>query len=314
MPRPIVVIGSANMDLVCKTPHMPSPGQTILGCGFATIPGGKGANQAVAAAKLGGQVHFVGRIGDDDFGQRLLVGLQQHKVSTRHVTITEGMPSGVAVILVDTKGENSIIVARGANQHLTPADVDHAAEVLRQAAVCVMQLEIPLETAEHAAALCRQFGVRCILDPAPAPAKLPRGLWAVDVFTPNQSEAETLLGETALGRLRRPRRPDAKQIVSELLRRGPRSVVLKLSEKGALMMDRGGEIQQVRGHRVRVVDTTAAGDAFTAALAVGLAEEMPLPAAVRFANAAGAVCCQTFGAQPAVPTRQAVEALLRAES
>jgi ribokinase len=307
--KPIVVIGSINMDLVCRTAQMPKPGETVLGSDLQTIPGGKGANQAVAAAKLGEEVHMVGRVGEDDFGERLLNGLQQHKVNTDHVTITEGVASGCAMILVDKKGENSIVVVPGANAKVTAEDVDAAAGVITSAAVVIMQLEIPLKTAEHAAEVCRRAGVPIILDPTPVPAKgLPKSLYQVDYLTPNQNEAESLLERRELGRMKRTKRPDARQLAERLLERGPERVVLKLGPKGAVVMD--NEVEHIKGYKVRVVDTTAAGDAFTAALAVGVAEGMELGRAVRFANAAGAKCCETFGAQPALPTRMEVEAVM----
>ena len=311
---PIVVIGSINMDLVCRTPAIPRPGETILGSDFVTVPGGKGANQAVAAAKLvrpGTDVYVVGRVGGDDFGQRLLNGLRQHNVRTERVTVTEGVPSGCAIIEVDRKGENSIVVVPGANARLTPADVDAAEQLIASASCVVLQLEIPLETVKHAIAMCQRLGVYTVLDPAPAPPKgLPRAMHGVDVLTPNQGEGETLLGQEKTHRVKRRRIADPKQVATELLAKGARAVVLKLGGKGALLVDRRGEFRQVKPFKVAVVDTTAAGDAFTAALAVARAEEMDLPAAVRFANAAGAVCCQTFGAQPALPTRDAVEKMI----
>jgi len=329
--KPIVVVGSINMDLVCRVPRMAGAGETILGSDLVTVPGGKGANQAVAAAKLARSstpVHLIGRVGEDDFGQRLLNGLNQHGVNSEHVTITEGVSSGCALILVDRKGENSIVVAPGANQKLSPADIDAAADLIRGAAVVVMQLEIPLATVQHVIALCQREGVVTILDPAPVAQKLPRGLYGVDVLTPNQHEAEALVSSPAgsvaagsMGRLKRGRRVDAKQMGGELLSRGPRNVVLKLGSRGAMILGRksgqagvkeahGIAIEQVKGFAVEVVDTTAAGDAFTGALAVGLAEGMDLPTATRFANAAGAVCCRSFGAQPALPSRQAVRKMM----
>jgi ribokinase len=328
---PIVVVGSVNMDLVCRVPRMAGAGETILGSDLVTVPGGKGANQAVAAAKLarrGTDVYLLGRVGDDDFGQRLMNGLNHHGVKTDYVTVTEAAASGCAMILVDRKGENSIVVAPGANQKLSPADIDAAEQLLVGASVVVMQLEIPFETVNHVIALCQRAGVRTILDPAPVGHKLPRTMYGVDIFTPNQHEAEALTGPAgiktnggAMGRMKRTRRVDAKQMGSELLSRGARNVVLKLGGKGSMILEnkeqggrmrneKGVRIEQVKGFEVDVVDTTAAGDAFTGALAVGMAEEMELPQAVRFANAAGAICCQTFGAQPALPTRASVDKLV----
>src|SRR4051812_10440128 len=185
----IVVIGSINMDLVCRTAHLPRVGETILGKDFVTVPGGKGANQAVAAAKLARghrEVHMIGRVGDDDFGQRLLNGLSGHNVDTSGVTISEGHSSGIAVILVDEQGENSIVVAPGANALLRAKDLDAAEELIAGASVVLMQLEIPLETVRHAIAICQRHHVFTILDPAPVPARgLPRALMGVDVLTPN---------------------------------------------------------------------------------------------------------------------------------
>jgi ribokinase len=310
---PIVVIGSINMDLVCRVDRMPRPGQTIFGSDFVTFPGGKGANQSVAAAKLaqdGTEVYLVGRVGGDDFGQRLLNGLTQHGVKTDFVTITEGVASGVAMITVDQKGENSIIVTPGANAMLCPRDVDAAESVIRRASAVVLQLEIPQETVQHAIAMCQRLGIYSILDPSPVPDKLPPVMLGVDVFAPNQHEAEMLTGSSN-GSSRRPRKPmDPKQMGTDILSRGPRSVVLKLGARGAMLLSRDGTIRAIDAHKVKPVDSTAAGDAFTAALAVGRAEGIELSDAVKFANAAGAIACQSFGAQPALPSRQQVDALL----
>lgn len=308
--KPVVVIGSINMDLVCRVPAMVKPGQTLLGSELVTIPGGKGANQAVAAARLGAEVYMIGRVGSDDFGDRLLTGLKQHQVNMRHVTVTEGVSSGCAIIMVDGAGENAIIVAPGANSRVTPADLDRAEEVIAKAACVVMQLEIPLQTVEHAVAMCRRLGVYCILDPAPAPPEgLPASLYKVDLLTPNQGEAVDIMGGRQMGRARRTQRADAKQLAGDLVARGARSVVLKLGSKGAMLVDK--QIEHVPPFKIDVVDTTAAGDAFTAALAVGKAEGRSLPESIRFANAAGALTCTAFGAQPSLPTREAVNDLLR---
>src|SRR4051812_5542446 len=261
----IVVVGSINMDLVCRTARMPEPGETILGTDFVTIPGGKGANQAVAAARLGGEVHMVGRVGSDDFGQRLLTGLTGHGVRTEHVTVTEGAASGVAMILVDKAGENSIVVAPGANHRLTIADVDRAEGLIKTASAVVMQLEIPLPVVQHVVAMCQRLKVPTILDPAPVPPKgLARALYGVDVLSPNQSEAEQLLGIDRV-RVKKKRSLDPKQMATELLARGPGNVLLKLGPKGSMLVPRNGEFRTIRPFKVKVVDTTAAGDAFTGA-------------------------------------------------
>jgi ribokinase len=214
------------------------------------------------------------------------------------------------MILVDKKGENSIVVAPGANAKVSPADVDAAADLIKSACCVVMQLEIPVDTVKHAIALCQRLGVPTILDPAPAPEKFPRALYGVDVLMPNQSEAEILLGEVQTHHVKKKRVIDPKQIAGELLARGPKSVVLKLGARGAMVLDRDGEIEKIRPFRVKVVDTTAAGDAFTAGFAVGRSEGMSIGDAVRFANAAGALACTGFGAQPALPGRAAIERLI----
>ena len=314
-PKRIIVIGSINMDLVCRTPRIPRAGETILGDDLITIPGGKGANQAVAAARLAGpgvEVHFVGRVGEDDFGQRLLHGLTHNGVHAERVTVTEDVSSGCAMIIVNKKGENSIVVAPGANAKLSPADVDRADSLIAGASVVVMQLEVPLETIRHAIGLCRRHGVFTILDPAPVPPRgLSRDLLAVDVLTPNQGEAEMLVGHKRTLHVSKKRLSDPKVIGIELVSRGPRNVVLKMGARGAMVIGRDNDFERIKAHKVSVVDTTAAGDAFTAALAVGHAEGMSLGEAARFANAAGAACCMTFGAQPSLPTRRAVIKLLR---
>lgn len=307
---PIVVIGSINMDLVCRTPRMPEAGETILGFDFVTIPGGKGANQAVAAARLGGDVHMIGRVGSDDFGQRLLNGLHHHSVNTQFVTVSERDSSGVAMILVDKAGENSIVVAPGANHKLTTGDIDRAESLIKSAAVVVMQLEIPLPVVRHAIATCQRLKVPTILDPAPVPPKgLPRALYGVDVLTPNQTEAELLLGIDRV-RVKKKRTMDPKQIGTELLTRGPANVLLKLGSKGALLVSRNLEFRTIRPFKAKVVDTTAAGDAFTGAYAVARSEGLSMEEAARFANAAGALCCESFGAQPSLPTRKQVDKML----
>lgn len=311
----IVVIGSINTDLVCRTPRIPRPGETILGESLITIPGGKGANQAVAAAKLADpqtDVYFVGRVGDDDFGQRLMNQLTHHRVRTEHLTVTEGTPSGCAIIFVDRKGENSIVVAPGANAKLAPADIDRARDLIAGAAALVVQLEVPLKTVAHAIKLAARLGVFTILDPAPVPdAGLPRDLLRVDLLAPNQGESELLLGRRRTHRVSSKKLADPKLVAGELLSMGAKSVAIKLGHKGAILLTADGDIRRFKPHKVAVTDTTAAGDAFSGALAVARAEGMSLPDMTRFANAAGAACCTQFGAQPALPTRDQVEALLR---
>jgi ribokinase len=299
----VVVIGSINMDLVGRTPRLPGAGETVLGPGdLLSIPGGKGANQAVAAARLGASVHMVGRVGDDAFGRTMLGGLRAEGVNTRFVKRTPGVASGCASILVDARGENCIVVSPGANARVTPADVDAAESIIRRAAVVVLQLEIPLATVRRAITLARKHGVLTVLDPAPVPpGGLPEALYRVDVLTPNEHEAAQLVSTSPLP-------PHA--VASKLVSRGPREIVLKLGAKGSLGLDSSGTTLRAKAFRVKAIDTTAAGDAFTGALAVAMAEGMPRDAALRFANAAGAMCCSRMGAQPALPTRAEVDRLV----
>jgi ribokinase len=300
MPGPIVVIGSINMDLVCRTPRIPRPGETIMGTEFLTMPGGKGANQAVAGARLasaGTTVHMIGRVGNDDFGRQLVAGLKNNGVKTDRVIGTDGVASGCALIQVDGHGENSIVVVPGANGCVTSEDVQNARDLIASASCVVMQLEIPLETVEFTITLCRRLGVFTILDPAPVPPQgLSGNLFTVDLLTPNQTEAELILGGST-------------DPATKLLDRGARSVVLKLGAGGSMYAD-ANRNESATPFKVNAVDTTAAGDAFTGALAVAHSEGMKMSAALRFANAAGAICCQTMGAQAALPTRAAVEAMI----
>jgi ribokinase len=302
-----VVVGSLNLDLVCRAPRLPRSGETILGGDVAAIPGGKGANQAVAAARLGGEVDLVGRVGDDDFGRRLLAGLESDGVRAGQVKVTRGAPSGVAMILVDDAlGENCIVVSPGANHRLTPEDIDLAEPLIAAAAVVVLQLEVPLAVVRRTMDLCRRRGVPTILDPAPVPpGGLGRRLLGADILTPNLGEALAILA------VRGNRRLQPGDIARALLRRGARSVALKLGSRGAMGLEAKGPPHLVKAFKVKAVDTTAAGDAFTGALAVARVEGQPLAEALRFANAAGALCATVPGAQPALPRREAVERLLR---
>ncbi len=300
----ILVVGSINMDLVVRTVTIPRAGETVLGRDFATIPGGKGANQAVAAARLGGRVAMIGRVGDDDLGPRLRAGLQGDGIDVASVLTTPGVPSGIAVIVVSDRGENAITVASGANFRLTPADLDAAEPLFRAAKVCLLQLEIPADTVLHALELCRRHGVESILDTAPAPRPpAPAGLFAADIVSPNQGEAAALLADGAAQVS-----DDPSAVADALHARGCAAVVLKLGEQGAYLSGPKARAL-VPGHRVEVVDTTAAGDAFTGALAVGRARGLELRESVELANAAGALACARLGAQPSMPSVEEVARL-----
>lgn len=298
----IVVVGSVNMDLVVTCDRLPEPGETISGGTFSTIPGGKGANQAVAAARLGAQVYLVGRIGDDAFGKTLREGLEKNGVNTQYLKTTSKTASGTATIMVTSNGENAIIVAPGANGTLTPMDVERAAPVLRRADAVLMQLEIPYACVKRAISICKSAGVTSVLDPAPAPAHaLPSAFYKVDVLTPNQAEAASILCMKDV----------TPQIaIRKLLSRGAKDIVLKLGKSGAIHADATHVMQHVSGFKVKAVDTTAAGDSFTAGLAIARAQGKSWADALRFANACGAIACTTFGAQPSLPRRQQVTKLL----
>jgi ribokinase len=295
---PVLVIGSYNTDLVMRCPRLPAPGETILGGTFAQHHGGKGANQAVAAARLAtaGQVRFVAKVGDDAFGQQALMQLRAEGVDTACVRVAPGQPSGVALINVATAtGENSISVAAGANEHLRPADVD-AALAAAPGTVVVLQLETPLPTVRHAARQAAARGLRVVLNPAPA-QPLPAGLGAdLYALTPNETEAETLTG------VRVTDAATATRAAERLHAAGISRVVLTLGAQGAYWSD-GTGAALVAAPAVQAVDTTAAGDCFTGALAVALAEGHALPDAVAFACRAAALAVTRPGAQASLPTR-----------
>jgi ribokinase len=292
----IVVVGSANMDLVGLAPRLPLPGETVLGDDFVMTPGGKGANQAIAAARAGGHTIFLGAIGSDAFGVTINARLTGAGVDTAHLRTTYGT-SGVAVIMVDRSGENSIMVAPGANNAFRGLTAGEQ-EVVASADVLVCQQEIPAETVAAAAKAARAGGTRTILNAAPARAMPPELLENVDLLVVNEVEAEAITGA-------------AKPDMAALLALVPR-VVLTLSGAGSRYADRDGTDDQIPAYRVEVTDTTAAGDAFTGALAVAWAEGRPLPEAVRWANAAGAACVRKVGASNSLPTRSEINALFEA--
>jgi ribokinase len=304
MSAPITVVGSLNMDFVVQVETLPLPGETVLGGGFATIPGGKGANQAVAAGRLGGRVRMVGRVGDDVFGGQLKDALASAGVDTGAVLATRSTPSGVALILVQAGGQNQIVVASGANARLAPEDVVRALERAAEGFL-LLQLESPMETIETAASLGRRQGMTVVLDPAPARPLADALLASVDVLTPNESEAMVLLdrreGTVSL--------EDAPEVARALRRRGPRTVILKMGEKGAFLDDGTGG-RHLPGLKVKAVDATAAGDTLNGALAVALAEGRAMAESLAFANAAAAISVTRLGAQASIPSRHEVERAL----
>jgi len=301
--RRIVVVGSSNTDMTIRLGRIPRPGETLLGGEFLMAAGGKGANQAVGAARAGGRVSLVARIGADMFGQQALAGLRRDRIDVAHVYRDLKAASGVALIFVGERGENSIAVASGANARLSRADVATAARLIATASVLLLQLEVPLASVRAAALLGRRSGARVILNPAPA-RQLPDGLLQqVSVLTPNETEAGMLTGINV--------RSDgtAARAAGKLRARGVQTVIVTLGARGALLASNEGTCV-VPGFDVQAVDTTGAGDTFNGALAVALGEAQPLLQAVRFANAAAAISVTRRGAQLSAPTRRQIDRLL----
>jgi ribokinase len=302
IPR-ILVVGSANMDLVVKAPRMPVAGETVMGGVFSTVRGGKGANQAIACARMGAEVWMLGCVGQEAFGDALIDGLQADGVDCTLMRRHPTAPSGIAVILIDATGENSIVVATGANAELTPEDLARVPDFAGFDAV-LTQLEAPLATVQATLGLAREKGVLSVLDAGP-PTEAARSLAVeADVLSPNETEAKTLLGMPVDQPLA------AVEAADRLIAAGARSVVLKLGSEGALVAE-PDLVERVPAFRVDPVDTTGAGDAFTAALAVSLAGGEGLLRATQVGCAAGALAATVFGAAPSMPTREAVERFLQ---
>ncbi|HRT08533.1 MAG TPA: ribokinase [Candidatus Paceibacterota bacterium] len=299
---PLVVLGSSNTDMIIQLDRLPRPGETLLGGEFHTAAGGKGANQAVAAARAGGKVTFIARVGRDLFGRQAVAGFQREGINVDWIAFDRQAPSGVALIFVAKDGENSIAVAGGANNNLSAADVRRAKAAFRGASILLMQLETPMETVLAAASLAAKAGVRVILNPAPA-RRLPDTLLRqVSILTPNETEAELLTG------IRVCNPATAAKAAHRLLERGTQTVIITLGPRGAFIATRD-LARMVPGFRVKAVDTTAAGDIFNGALAVALGEGQPLLDAVRFAQAAAAISVTRLGAQPSAPTRKEIHRL-----
>ena len=308
-PPRIVVVGSLNMDLVTRAPRRPQRGETLTGESFGMFVGGKGLNQAIAAARQGASVRLVGRVGADDFGLRLRQALETAGVDAQLVAEDGATGTGIATIIIDAEGDNSIIVVPGANGRVGGADVERAAEAIAAADLLMLQLEVPIEAVLRSAEIARAAGVRVLLNPAPAPpGPLPDELLRlVDVLTPNETETQALSGLSVADD------ESAARAAAALRARGVGAVVLTLGARGALLAD-GQRSARVPGYAVQVVDTTAAGDAFCGALGTQLARGQPLDAAVAYANAAGALATTVLGAEPAMPRREAVERLLAGEA
>lgn len=300
----IVVVGSINMDLVIRCAHLPIPGQTITADSYLEIPGGKGANQAVAAARAGGHVAMIGRVGGDAMAERLIENLRQQQVHIESILRSRDSASGIAVVAVESSGENAIMVVPGANGLVSIEDVNRAESILRAASIVLVQLEIPLPTVQRVMDIARDAGVPVVLDPAPMPDVLPTQMLACDVICPNQSEAAAIVGY-AVHTV-----DDARRAASDLLDTGARQVIVTLASQGAVIHD-GRSSNWIQPFPVKAVDTTAAGDAFAGALTVRLAEGAPLTESARFAAAAGAIAATRLGAQPAMPRRHEIEHLIQ---
>ena len=285
------------MDMVVKTSHIPVPGETVLSGSFFMNPGGKGANQAVSVARLGGDVAFVSKVGNDVFGKQSTQLFEEEGIDIAHLLSDDTLPSGVALITVDRSGENSIVVASGANAGLTPADLEDALDKIAGAGIVLMQLEIPMETVHFAAIYAVKHGVKVILNPAPANTLPPKLLSCIDIITPNQSEAAMLSGINVTDAA------TAAQAAVAIHNLGVKSVIITMGAMGCVIYDKG-EITVVPAQKVEAVDTTAAGDVFCGALAVALAEGGTLFDAVDFASRAAAISVTRMGAQPSIPYRK----------
>ena len=299
----ILVFGSINMDLVIRTPRLPAPGETIIGHEFFTAGGGKGANQAVAAARLAAPTKMIGRVGGDSFGVTLLQQLAESNVDVDSVFVDESVASGVAIIAVDDAAQNNIIIASGANRQVDQTDLERLSHHMPQAKVLLLQLEIPLDMIVAAAKLARQHNVTVLLDPAPAQA-LPAELYPlIDIITPNEIEAGQLVDFPIKTQ------EDAQHAAQRLLARGVKTAVIKMGAVGVVYAT-AESTDFVPAFSVQAVDTVAAGDAFNGGLAAGLGEGLALPQAVRWGAAAGALSATKAGAQPSMPTRAEFEAFL----
>lgn len=312
----ITVVGSINMDLVIRCSKLPLPGETILAGSAAEVCGGKGANQAVAAARAGGNVRMIGRVGNDAFAQRLVANLDDCGIDTSGVSHAENTSSGVAIVAVEDSGQNSIMVVPGANGLLSPDDIRRNQHVISSSKILVLQLEVPLETVAEAIRIAREHQIPVILDPAPAPEIWPGALSdgrsetmllsGISLICPNESEAARLTG-TRIETLE-----DAKQAAQLLHTQGVAAVAITLAERGVLLFD-GVTMIHIKPFAVKAVDTTAAGDAFAGALAVRWVETGDLSDSLRFASAAGALAATRHGAQPAMANRREIEELLIAQ-
>jgi ribokinase len=303
MSKNIVVVGSSNTDMIVKVDKIPKPGETIIGGKFFKAAGGKGANQAVAAARAGGDVTFVASVGDDTFGNDALQGFEKEGINIDNIKKDKSEASGIALIFIDKEGENSIGVASGANLTLQVSDIQKSEQVIKNADVLLMQLETPVETIEAAAKIASEAGVKVILNPAPAQPLRDELLKSVSVFTPNESETELLTG-VAIQNL-----DDASKAADILIGKGIETVIITLGSKGVFVAYENKSFL-TPAFEVEAIDTTAAGDVFNGSLAVALSEGKSIGEAVLFANAAAALSVTKIGAQPSAPSKEEIEKFL----
>lgn len=293
----IVVIGSSNTDMVVICKKMPSPGETVMGKEFFMVQGGKGANQAVAAARAGGSVSFIARVGDDDFGRNAVAGYKTDGINADHILIDQDMSSGIAVILVDeVTAQNSIVVASGANGKLSIDDILSAEKIISEADVVLIQLEIPIEVVEFSLRLSKKYGVKTVLNPAPAQSLSEDILSLVDIITPNESETEILTG------IYPGTEEEVKLAAATLLKKVNESVIITLGHKGVYFIAKNGENGFVPTVKVDAIDTTAAGDVFNGFLAAAISENKNFVEAISLANKAATISVTKKGAQPSIPT------------
>ena len=295
----IVVIGSTNTDMVIKTGHLPTPGETILGGEFLMNPGGKGANQAVAASRLGGDVAFISKTGNDIFGEQSVENLRRESVNTENMIVDQENPSGVALITVDSKAENCIVVAPGSNMALKPDDIDKAIKQIGMAEIVLLQLEIPIETVEYAARIAYRNKKKVVLNPAPAQKLSDSILKTIHILTPNETEAEILTGVKVTNT------DTAEKAAQILKKKGVEIIIITMGANGAFIhTDSLSEL--IPAPEVKAVDTTAAGDTFNGALAVAVSEGFNIREAVQFANKAASIAVTRLGAQASTPYRSEV--------
>ena len=301
----ILVIGSSNTDMIIKTERLPRPGETVGNGQFSIVNGGKGANQAVAAARAGGQVRFVTCLGDDLFGKQQLENFRDSGIATNFVQQLAGTPTGTALILVDAKGENSIAIAPGANGKMTPEHIEDAESAFIEADWLLLQLEIPLATVAHCLKKADETNTKVLLNPAPAQALSDDLLAKVHTLIVNETEAALLSGRSEVVT-----DAEIREVAQELLRKVGDTVILTLGAQGAYVTTKSGVRSYVAGRKVEVVDTTAAGDVFCGTLAVALSEGKSIREALAFSVAASALAVTKLGAQPSAPDRKAIETMI----